>query len=184
MASYNYYWSGGFPVSSGGPYPVPTGIPQHTGQNATNPPSGQPLGSSPSQPVSALESDFIDLDLKILNPKNKKDFRMHVLRHISSDLDDPDKLREEIVRQCGNSLSDRNNMEIGYYRNAKKNWINNRLDMNDMWSRIEKGEKIMVWCVSKEEAKKRSLDDNKENEPRSKSAKVSTVESERELVRE
>ena len=55
-------------------------------------------------------------------------------------------------------------------------WINNRLDLNDMWGLVTKREKIILWCVENGEndraGNKRSRDDSglqeEENEPPSK----------------
>lgn len=168
MASYNYYWNGGqgFPVSShsgGQVYPFPAGTPLQPSLNVapsglathpqpTQPQLSQPTQLQPTQPQHS-EEDFINLDLKVLNPSNKKDYHMYVLRHISSDLDEPNKLKSEIIEQCGESTPLARNMEIGYYHHTKKNWLNNRLDMNDMWSLIAKGEKVLIWCVGKEKSR-------------------------------
>lgn len=40
-------------------------------------------------------------------------------------------------------------LDIGYFYQGKKVWINNRLDMNDFWDVIEKksGDKLILWCV-------------------------------------
>jgi hypothetical protein len=34
-------------------------------------------------------------------------------------------------------------MEIGFFHRSKKLWINSRLDLNDMWDLVGKGEKIV-----------------------------------------
>lgn len=67
-------------------------------------------------------------------------------------------------------------MEIGYFMQSKKMWINNRLDLNDVWTLVGKGEKITLWCMGITESatgmgqRKRLSEDNGssshgENEP-------------------
>lgn len=186
MANYNYYWSGGqgFPGAPGSSqaYPYLAGLPQPVNQAQVEP--------SPSQGSGDSETT-ISIDLKVLNPSNKKDFRMYILRHISSDLDSPNKLKNEIIEQYGEATQLTQNMEIGYFHHSRKIWINSRLDVNDMWSLVAKGEKVTFWCVGNEEnihsiGKKRARDcdpQDKENSTPKKSAK-SNIEAQRELVKE
>ena len=37
--------------------------------------------------------------------------------------------------------------ELGFYNQTKKVWISNRLDVNDLWSLVSRGEKITLWCT-------------------------------------
>ena len=62
------------------------------------------------------------------------------------EMDSPDKLKDLIIDQCGDTVT-KCNLEIGYFRRSKKFWLNNRLDMNDFWELILKGESITLWCV-------------------------------------
>ena len=182
MASYNYYWNGLPECTS--PYPMSAGV--------STVPVMQPA-QKPTQTLPADDRDAVtNLDLKVLNPRNKKDFRMYVLRQVSSDLDSPNKLRNEIIEQYGEITKLAHNMEMGYFQASRKVWINSRLDVNDLWSLVAKGEKITVWCVGSDESMwsgKRNYEpglENKENNS-SKKLKVSTgpgVESQKELVKE
>ena len=57
--------------------------------------------------------------------------------------------------------------EIGYFVQATKHWIHNRLDMTDVWDKIEGGAKITLWCMrnefvnSKSRSKRVSTEDEK-----------------------
>ena len=136
-------------------------------------------------------NEFMNMDLKILNPSNKKEYRIYTLRHVSADLNSPSKLKDEIFEQCEESVPKAQNMELGYFHHSKKIWINNRLDLNDMWELVEKGEKIFLWCVGKETvSQKRDFEDcefgleDKENQPAPKKGRHSNVESQKALVKE
>ena len=91
------------------------------------------------QPTSK-ENDlkFVNMEMKLLSPQNK-DYHMYTLRHISRDVDSPEKLKAEIYKQCKDVVPSPQTMEIGFYLQSKKKWINNRLDMNDMWKMIPNG---------------------------------------------
>ena len=39
-------------------------------------------------------------------------------------------------------------MEVGYFVHSKKLWINSRLDIQDVWNSVSKGEKLTLWCLS------------------------------------
>jgi hypothetical protein len=64
-------------------------------------------------------------------------------------MDSSDKLKTAIFIQCGDeAIPLPQNMEIGFYnQSGRKLWINNRLDMNDMWELVSKGGKLTLWCV-------------------------------------
>ena len=91
----------------------------------------------------------MDAYLRVLNPANKKDYRLFALRNLSREMDSPDKLKMAIFTQCGDeTVPPPRNMELGFYNHSgKKLWINNRLDLNDMWELVSKGEKLTLWCV-------------------------------------
>ena len=158
MASYNcsYFWNGaGFP---GLPY----------GQNY---PISQAQTESSQQSDESVEADSLNMEVKILNSHNKREFRLFSLRNVSSELINcPEKLKNEIAQQC--ELSKVDNMEVGYFNHAKKRWINNRLDLVDMWKLVAKGDKIVLWCVENSDNErapsKRPSEDGGENEPPSK----------------
>ncbi len=39
-------------------------------------------------------------------------------------------------------------MDMGYFnKHSKKMWLNNRLDMSDLWDLVHKGENITLWCA-------------------------------------
>ena len=90
-----------------------------------------------------------DLQLKVLNTVNKKDFKVYTLRGVQCDqIISPEKLKEFILSQCGSDIVPSvEKMEIGYYSQSKKIWINNRLDLNDAWTILSRGEKLTLWCL-------------------------------------
>ena len=72
---------------------------------------------------------------------------MFVLGKVSMDeMDSPATLKDLIVDQCGGAITKRD-LEIGYFRQSKKFWLNNRLDINDIWELLLKGESITLWCI-------------------------------------
>ena len=130
MAKFNYFWSGPIP----GPH-----------QPAYSPVQ-PPVNPTPASTV----TEHVNLDLKVLSPMNKKDYRMFVLRHVSTEIDSPCKFRDEIIRQYGETVKLDPDMEIGYFHHSQKIWISSRLDVMDMWSLISSGERVTFWCVGKE----------------------------------
>ena len=114
MANFNYFWNGPIP----GPH-QPAYSPVQPSVNPT--------------PVSTV-TEHVNLDLKVLSPMNKKDYRMFVLRHVSTEIDSPCKFRDEIIRQYGETVKLDPDMEIGYFHHSRKIWISSRLDVVDMWS--------------------------------------------------
>ena len=91
-----------------------------------------------------LGSDFY---LKVLCPENKKEYRTVTLQGLSpEEIDTPTKLKEAISVQCDGL--DPENMEVGYYIHSTKLWINSRLDINDVWNSVGRGEKLTLWCLN------------------------------------
>ena len=115
MTSYNYnnnsyYGWGpglGFPLGGGYPYgsqsqglnlssptgnplsgPGPSGINQPSTQSGTQPNISQP-------PQSEDDLEFVNMEMKVLSPQNK-DYHMYTLRHISRDVDSPEKLKADL----------------------------------------------------------------------------------------
>ena len=163
MANFNYYWNGLVPMS------------QQSSQ--------QPAYSQAAAPASTV-TEPINMDLKVLSPANKKEFRMFVL---SAEIDSPWKLRDEILRQYGEKIELDPDMKIGYFHYSWKIWITSKLDVVDMWGLISNGERVTFWCIGKEPpantSKKRPPRRNeKENEPPPK--KMSKVELETEKVKD
>lgn len=186
MNSYNYYW----------PPPVPS-----SGYAAANPPGlSNPARTAadthinniapsvlPSAPSSAINlvpvSSGQGIFLRVINPNNKKDWQDYTLRGIKRDtMDSPAKMRQIITDQCGEGVAPE---EIGYFEQSNKHWIHNRLDLHDVWSKIEGGAKITLWCmcnepgISKARSTKRSS-----TEEENKTEKKQKLCSSRELAEE
>ena len=126
-----------------------------------------------SPPESEDDLELINMEVKVLSPQNKKDYHMYTLRHISRDVDSPEKLKAEIYKQYKDVVPSPQTMELGFFQHSKKKWINNRLDMNDMWKMAANGGKVTLWCVGIGEKQKRSHDDDSEQEPTRKRSKAS-----------
>lgn len=113
--------------------------------------STTPLSSPSTSMQNSQDADQskVDAYLRVLNPANKKDFRLYTLRDLSREMDSSDKLKMAIFTQCGDeAVPLPRDMELGFYnQSGRKLWINNRLDMNDMWELVSKGEKLTLWCV-------------------------------------
>ena len=71
-----------------------------------------------------------------------------MLRGISMDsVDSPDQLKRIMASQYGDQLPDHEQMDIGYFHKTNKVCIKSRLDINDVWGLIRKGEKVTLWCI-------------------------------------
>ena len=183
MACYNYYsWQQAFPNVYTSPAQAQAGQrPGYEQQQATTVSHATQLFSGAESggrqaPINQ-ENASHDIHLKLLNPANKQDYKMFVLRKVCMDkMDSPDKLKDLIIDQCGDAVT-KCNLEIGYFRRSKKFWLNNRLDMNDFWELILKGESITLWCVeTTEHSRKRTQPDASEDEYRERPKKLSKVE--------
>ena len=124
----------------------------------------------PTQP--AVNSGRNDFYLKVLCPENKKEFKTVTLRGLSPEnIDTPTKLKEAISVQC--SGLDPENMEVGYYSHSTKLWINSRLDVNDVWTSIGRGEKLTLWCLdtTPRQPQKHKRDNSSENDSQGQASK-------------
>jgi hypothetical protein len=147
-------------------------------------PAGNPWPQPPAQKAdSSLESD---LQLKVFNCGNKKDFKVYTLRGVRCD-GSIQKLKEIIYNQCGSEIVPPiEKMEVGYYNQSKKLWINNRLDLQDAWALISRGDRITLWCVgiaqpSRKRDNSHESDEEQELEVK-KTKKVSKAEEQRAIV--
>ena len=104
---------------------------------------------------------FSDLYLRVLSPYNKKEYKTVSVRGLCKDhVDTPAKLKAAISNQCDGLNPEK--MDIGYFLGTKKLWINNRLDISDVWNMIDKREKVTLWCLdtSTRESLKRKRDEH------------------------
>lgn len=126
-----------------------------------------PTGNPWPQPVNA------DVQLKVFNSGNKKDFKAYTLRGVNCD-GSLHKLKEIIYNQCGPEVvPPTEKMEVGYFCQSKKMWINNRLDLQDALTLISRGDRITLWCVGVTESsrKRGGSSSDEEQEPESKKSK-------------
>ena len=82
-------------------------------------------------PESEDDTEFVNMEVKVLSPKNKKEYHMYTLQHISRDVDSTEKLKAEIYKQCNDLVPSPQTMELRFYLHSKKKWINNRLDIEN-----------------------------------------------------
>ena len=151
------------------------------------------MPSTSMQTTQGADQSQVDAYLRVLNPANKKDFRLFTLRNLSREMDSSEKLKMAIFTQCGDdSVPLPRNMEFGFYNQSGKLWINNRLDVNDMWELVLKGDKLTLWCVgigqnpqSSRNTKRSSNERDKEGASGSEPPKkMSRVEEKRALAEE
>ena len=178
MASYNYYWQQVCP-SIYTPTVPRASVPEQSGHGGlndvslqqfghTHPPGNDLIGGAEA-PTSAQSANACklapDIHLKVFNPTNKKEYKMFTLRSVPMDeTDSPEKLKKVIIDQCCDSFVAKR-MDIGYFKQSKKFWLNNRLDMNDLWDLIHNGENITLWCIEMiEQTRKRTQLDASEAE--------------------
>lgn len=88
------------------------------------------------------------LNIKLINPDKKSVFETYVLREVGSfNAATPIQLRQQILKQFGDKLaSSKLDFPVGYFRSGCKLWIRSDDDIKDVWSFIEKGESISIWC--------------------------------------
>ena len=104
-------------------------------------------------------------------------------------MDTPQKVREVISSQCGQEFVPG---DIGYYLVNTKHWIHNRLDINDVWDKVESGSKVTLWCTCIESPSSSSTtttvgkhprrDAESDPDPSTKKKKVGTADSKKELA--
>jgi len=152
MASFNYFWPPSYSLGARTSPAVP-------------PPSTSTCMSYSSPAPNPVNSSC--LFIKVYNSANKKDWQDYTLRNLCREvIDTPSKLREAVTTQCGESVVPE---EIGYFDQATKHWIHNRLDLSDVWDKIESGARVNLWCVCNDSAvakksngKQASLDNENE----------------------
>ena len=69
--------------------PLPSSSTCHNHQPIAN-----PTGMSESSPKSAT-----DFYLKVINPANKKEYKLYTMRNLSADVDSPDKLKNALSEE-------------------------------------------------------------------------------------
>ena len=195
MANFNYYWqplwnnpgSGSYnnaTATSSSPADLDPGATASTAAPSLSQPSCAVIQSAGN--VASETGQAMDMYVKILNPANRKEYKMYTLRGLRrEDIDCPTKLRQEIFTQCGESVVPKPpKMELGYFHKSKKVWLNNRLDLSDAWELVSRGENIVFWCVGvnasrcvDSESRKRTQDkqdsvSDEECEPQKKAKKT------------
>ena len=130
-------------------------------------------GTSTRSASSQNESSFVSsVTLKVINPANKKDTKNFVLR--PCEIETPQQLRDEILKQYGDKVPHTNDFEVGYFRGQQKVWIMTDDDLNDAWSMLGKGTGSL-WCHGVRKLAKQpdsSGEDSDVNEPPSKRQKT------------
>lgn len=158
-------------------------------------PSGARMTGQEQQTVqeqrTLQEQQTVNLYLKVLSPDNKKEYKTVNLRGLCKEyIDTPAKLKAVICSQCKTNDHDLNpeKLEVGYFRHSTKLWINNRLDIDDVWNGVEKGAKITLWCLdTSREPQKRKRDEQEDENvtpPKKKNPPPGSTEEKRAKIRE
>ena len=167
MSSFNYYnWQSPYPIWGSGT--AFTGFPadQHLHSSQGNASATQLQASCGTQSQSTPSQT--NFHAKVLNPSNKRDGKIYTRRNIlQEDLDSSSKIKDLIASQCGDeAVPLPADMVIGYFHGSNKFWINNRLDVNDVWKLVNEGEKVTFWCTGVDRScakpKKRTLNEESE----------------------
>ena len=129
----------------------------------TNGPTGT------TQSGSHTESGYT-VFVKVLSPKNKRDYHQHTLRNISPRIiTTPEALKEEVSVQVGEAVSRLLDFPIGYYRDSKKIWIQNQKDLRDAWQLLEQNKSLTLWCHGADGKRKRAGQESDESDDSSDS---------------
>ena len=78
----------------------------------------------------------------------KKEFKMFTLRNINthdSEVNSVDKLQQAIKGQLGDEVS-QNKFDVGYLQGANFVTVRNAADLVEVWTNIQKGVNIILWC--------------------------------------
>lgn len=182
-SQFNYVWQGGYFPPGLQPTPQFNSTLQQVSSQPPNP-SHQYVHPNPHTPLSTgpTPQSATDFYLKIISPANKKEFQLYTIRGLTADVDSPDNLKKALAQQYGDLLPPIDKMEIGYFHQAKKMWIKNRLDLTDVWKLVHKGERVTLWSMGTAteptNGQKRPLEKNGE-EPVSKRAKAQSISEEK-----
>ena len=88
------------------------------------------------------------MTLKVLSQSNKRDFTVFTLRDVTQDdMQTLGSVKAMIYAQIGDTVSDKLDFPIGYYRKSEKVWINNEHDIQDAIQLMKEQGKVTLWCV-------------------------------------
>ena len=88
------------------------------------------------------------MTLKVLSQSNKRDFTIFTLRDVTQDdMQTPGSVKATIYAQIGDTVSDKLDFPIGYYRKSENVWINNEHDIQDEIQLMKEQGKVTLWCV-------------------------------------
>lgn len=89
----------------------------------------------------------VNLNVKIINPEKKSVSETYVMRDLSCEtISTPSKLIKEIAEQFGELVPSDLKFPVGYFKGTTKVWIRSENDIQDVWSFINKGENVSLWC--------------------------------------
>lgn len=160
MSIYNYNQSV-FPPAA---LPTPPrdygygGYPWASCYRQSPPPSTAESTSDGTATTEVSESGFT-VALKVLSPRNKRDYRQYSLRNVvPTATSTPELLREVIRSQVGEVVSETTDFPVGFYQESKKIWIQNKQDLLDAWRVLEKSKSLTLWCHGRDTHKRKKHD--------------------------
>ena len=143
--------------------------------------------SGPTTPNSALQYKY---RVKVINPKNKKDYKWLILHGITAKFHTPLELKKQLVESLGDYVPPQSALEsfnVGYLqkRSQAKQWIVTEQDLESMYA--QSGGEISLWCDHRVEdpivstgTKRSSANRSTNEEPPAKRIQKSTNYAERE----
>ena len=106
-----------------------------------------PLTSRESTPVAVRPHALVNKVLiKAFVKGCKNEFKMFTLRNINThEVTSVDKLRQVIKGQLGDEVS-QNKFDVGYLQGANFVTVRNAADLVEVWTNIQKGVNVILWC--------------------------------------
>lgn len=124
-----------------------------------SPPPSTGESTSGGTATTETSGSAFTLALKVLSPRNKRDYRQYSLRNVvPTATSTPEVLREVIRSQVGEAVSEMTDFPVGFYQDCKKMWIQNEQDLLDAWQVLEKSKSLTLWCHGKDAHKRKKQD--------------------------
>ena len=124
--------------------------------------------------------------VRIINPKKKSDFVVRTWHDASETFDSPRSLKLKLMESFPDDVPDHVSFQVGYFegKNSTKRWIVEPRDLQSMYSVLEEGQKITLWCEGKGRSSPVSKNDDSEPPPAKKAKQSATGTSKRESFEE
>ena len=116
----------------------------------------------------------VNFNVKILNPENKKEQQVFVLRDVNQAITStPETLREELRKQFGSHVRKKYQFPLGYRRGSLKV---SPADMSEVWQCASRGKAVVLWCEGVGYHARSDSDDEFPKKRRKKKRKMSALE--------